>query len=387
MAKKTMLAIAISIALAALSPVRGQASASATNYVAAGARVGTEADGSTWQTKLWWINAYAGDQNPGSVTFLDGNGNWLGVTCNYPNGSAEPCNQWNGGPWSNGSENVILTGLSGAAAQDFSIRLATTGGYAISAIADHLDVNGNVIPGDTRVVTDPALLAPITATRFAVGLEVADEVNLVLNNPSAATANITVSAYDDNWFQQGRPAFATVTVALPPQGRLSTTVSQAFAGDADYSKFLAGFAAQYGAMIDGYLLVTSDQPIRVAASIMRFPAGAQLIQQIPWHAFPGVPDPKVAAVQGVAVDAKGNQTVTNGVLTPGQYGVLYGSFAESGNVVLLNGQVLSSGSVFYESATQINFILPGTLPANVTFAVTAPHGMSNAIGAVAPASQ
>jgi len=378
MAGKFAAAFALFVS-ATLSPAWGQNSATAVvQYNAVGARVGVEPDGSTWQTKLWWINTYAGDQAPGSVTFLDANGNWLQLICTTPAGVTETCVKWNGGPWSNGSANVILTGLSGMAAQDFTIQLATTGGYAISAISDHLDVNGNVIPGDTRVLTDPGLLAPITATRFAVGLEVVDEINLVLNNPSAATANITVSAYDDNWFQQGRPPFATVTVALPPQGRLSTTVSQAFAGDADYSKFLAGFAAQYGAMIDGYLLVTSDQPIRVAASIMRFPQGAEMIQQVPWHAFPGSPDPNLKGIAGYSA-ANG---YTAWQITAGQYAILFGSFAASGNQVMLNGQPVPASAITYEGVGQINISL-GTLVTSgyALFSVSNPDGTSNQMSA------
>jgi len=366
------------IVAATLSPAWGQNSTALVKYNAVGARVGVEPDGSTWQTKLWWINAYAGDQAPGSVTFLDGNGNWLQLTCTTPAGVTETCVKWNGGPWNNGSMNLVLTGNPGFAAQDFTIQLATAGGYAISAISDHLDVNGNVIPGDTRVVTDPGLLAPVAATRFAVGLEPVDEINLVLNNPGATKANVTIAAYDDNWFSQGRAPFATVTATLPPQGRISSTVSQAFAGNADYSKFLSAFAAQYGPMIDGYLLVTSDEPIRVAASIQRFPQGAQMIQQVPWHAFPGSPDPNLKGIAGYSA-AKG---YTAWQVTPGQYAILFGAFAASGNQVTLNGQPVPASAITYESAGQINISL-GTLVTSGTalFSVSNHDGTSNQMSA------
>jgi hypothetical protein len=77
-------------------------------------------------------------------------------------------------------------------AQSFSIQMKSTGGYAISAIVQHLDVNGNVI--SSVALTDPALLAPVAATKFAVGLQVQDETNLIFSNPSTTdSATITLA--------------------------------------------------------------------------------------------------------------------------------------------------------------------------------------------------
>ena len=82
--------------------------------------------------------------------------------------------------------------------------------------------------------------------------------------------------------------------------------------------------------------------------------------------------------------------VTNGSYGPnlvsGGYAILWGSFASSGNAVMLNGQALPASALQYQSNAQINIKL-GTLPPSASFAVVNPNGISNAVAAPVSAFQ
>jgi hypothetical protein len=375
MAGKLTLAVATFVATVTLSPTWGQNS-TVMNTIT-GARIGMESDGSTWQTTLFWINAFAGDRNSASITFLDENGNWLQVNCKVP-GQTIPFVQINGGPFTNGTQVTGITAVDPkSAAQNFSIQMKSTGGHAISAIVDHLDAAGNIL--SSSALTDSTLLAPVIATKFAIGLDAGDpntEESLVLNNSGSTDAHVTLSAFDDGWLKNPRAPFASASITVPAHGRLIGFASRLLGSDANYATFLAGYRASYSEpLYDGFLSVVSDQPIQAGASLIRVLATGTMVQTA-WHAFPGVADPNLLAVAGYST-ANG---YTAGQLTPGQYAVLFGTFAASGNHVTLNGQPVPESAITYQGAGQINVQL-GTLVTSGTavFSVSNPDGTSNAL--------
>jgi hypothetical protein len=378
---KMTLAVAMLIASAAPSPVWGQNSSVVT--LTEPAVIGNDAQG-TWQTDLWIINtcptcAYVAPQ----ITFWDA-ASGQQVLVNTASGGQAPVQTGTltGGPLAHGSTLFAVTSLVGnAPAEPLVVKVETASGlYAIVVSVQHVDPSGNPIKKDWVTYSDSSL-SPTAATSFGGVLDTRRSIGLTLYNPNATSATVTLQAYGDRWDLANEQPFATAQpIVVPPSGMVPVVATQVLASDPQYQPYLANFLATYGVSLpQGYLAVTSDQPVQVTGSLVSLPAFAgDSMAQVSWPVFPTAVNPVLAAVTN---ESYGTNLVSGG------YAILWGSFASSGNTVMLNGRALPASVMLYQSTSQINVKL-GQVPAPwATFAVVNPNGISNAVSAPVSASQ
>lgn len=235
------------------------------------ARVGVEADGSTWTTTLWEMNVgavggggmimWCTDMTgtvafPLQVTFADGHSGIGASMQGY-------------GSYTNGVGRFVLNGLApDFPATTFRINWQTRGGYAYLAVVQHTDKDGNFLSSDAY--TDNSALRENQDTEFTVGYDVVPGVknNVTLTSFADVSTNVTLSVYDgESMTYSDRPPLATATVVLDPRDVGSWLVGRLL--DPAANPAFAAYLQQFnGVGVQLCLRISADQPIAVNTTLL-----------------------------------------------------------------------------------------------------------------------
>ncbi len=287
------LAVMAALAVCVLPVAWGQAGSGAPaagSFTVDGARVGLEQDGSTWQTALWFINVSASVQDAALVALQDEQGGPFYLTCTAADGfSSTYCEFAGNSVLTTGAERVILTGLTPTTpAAPFKIVLLSGGGYAVSAIVQHFDAQGNLL--SSTALTDPALLIPAVTSTYAAAIDeeaFVDQSILLANPSSSAAINVTLNAYDGQSGVGSRAPIASKQILIQPLGRVSGLLTEIFPAVNFLSYSNPGGP---NGLLQGFLSATAGQDFGFA--VLRediAPSGS--IVSTPWSAFPAAPAP------------------------------------------------------------------------------------------------
>jgi len=356
-----LLAVMAALVVLCLPVAGGQASSglpAAGTYNITGAQVGVEADGSMWQTILWFVNVSAGTQDAAVVALLNPDGTPADVTCTLADGTFSTYCVWAGNSvMTDGDERIVLTGLSPtSAASPITIQLLSAGGYAITAVVQHIDAQGNLL--SSTGLTDPGLLVPGVTSSYAGAIDeeqLVDE-SIILSNPSAnASIAITLNAYDGQSGAGARPPIGTKQFVIPALGRVSGLFTEIFSG----VNFLS-YSNSVGTkgLLQGFFTATASQNFGIAVLRQDIaPNGA--IVTTPWLAFPAA-TPPAGPVAYLSVDSptscQGDYTgtITASASVPW---VVYVHIGAAKYEPMTSGPIVSaSGSV---TSTTVNWLAPG----------------------------
>ena len=328
-------------------------------FTLSSAKVGLDQDGTTWQTILWFSNVSATSANSAIVTLMDREGEPFDATCTEANGAVSADCQWVGNSLlSYGTERFVITAVTPTApVAPFKIQLQSSGGYAISAIVQHLDAKGNLLA--STALTDQGLLVPQVTSSYggAVNLEPLVDQSIILTNPSTnAKISITVSVYDGQFSVGQRPPLATKEYVLAPLGRASGLLTEIFPNlvCTMCANPLAG-----PSLPQGFLAVTAAQEFGLAV-LRQDIAASGAILSTPWTAFPAA-QPPAGPTAYLSVDP---QPSTCGINYTGTIAAsasvpwyVYVHSGASKYLVMASGPVVSEAGD-YGTAT-VNWLYPG----------------------------
>ncbi len=296
-----LLGVMAALVVLCLPVAWGQGLPAAGTYNITGAQVGVEADGSMWQTILWFVDVSAGTQDAAVVALLNPDGTPADVTCTLADGTFSTYCVWAGNSvLTDSDERMVLTGLSPtSAASPITIQLLSAGGFAITAVVQHIDAYGNLL--SSTALTDPGLLVPAVSASYAGAIDEEQFVDesIILSNPSAnASISVTLNAYDGQSGAGARPPIGTKQFVILPLGRVSGLLTEIFPG-VNFLSYLNSVGTK--GLLQGFFSATASQNFGIAVLRQDIaPNGA--IVTTPWSAFPAA-TPPAGPVAYLSVDS------------------------------------------------------------------------------------
>ena len=220
--------IVAGIALTAPAPARGQSNTSESEMVVtnlSGAKVGTEADGSTWTTIMFRENLNSPDGSWSNESFFAGESYPSAPAIFFPPQGHDTAFTSPTYLPVNFCRTEILTQQKmwiPVPPITLKVQLQAPPGTADIGIVEHRDAKGDLI-GIPTVLTDPNVPLQTASTSFGLPLdeELTDNVGfgmdtvLLLTNATAKPVVVTLGAYDDST-KPGKMPFATVHLTVPP---------------------------------------------------------------------------------------------------------------------------------------------------------------------------
>jgi uncharacterized protein (TIGR03437 family) len=253
----------------------------------------------TWTTTLRVVNRTATTKHNTIVSVRDANGNPLAVLDTSTFGWSDVATDSVFFTSPLGENRDILTapapGIVAASSQVTITSIQYADGMpaiVADALVQEADPNGVIVR--SYAVVDLSTIKRIPGQAFCFGADVGVsgvDTNLILSNPNAGAANITVSIYDGYNIAtsgEGRTPVASVQVPVSAGNTISQTLSQLFANSADLASFLTQapwVSGQPAPTLQEFVSVTSSQPFTVGVSRLNANPGGSPVTT-PAYAFP-----------------------------------------------------------------------------------------------------